>query len=159
MPASEKSRGKRRHAGLIEECVGVDGDILSQVIIPMMNVSRQTLDGSKHNEEPLNKSQIYVTTAGYKNTFSYVKLIQFLVWMVVDPEKAFVGGGTWRVPVLMGLQDVSFIEDLKRDTTFDEAGFEREYKILYSLNFVNCWKTAKISKLQHKREIELSAIA
>lgn len=32
--ASEKSRGKRRHGGLVEECVGVDGDILSQVIIP-----------------------------------------------------------------------------------------------------------------------------
>ena len=32
--ARESSRGKRRHAGVIEECVGVDGDILSQVIIP-----------------------------------------------------------------------------------------------------------------------------
>ena len=27
--ARETSRGKRRHGGLIEECVGVDGDILS----------------------------------------------------------------------------------------------------------------------------------
>jgi hypothetical protein len=26
--ANERSRGKRRHGGLIEECVGVDGDIL-----------------------------------------------------------------------------------------------------------------------------------
>lgn len=32
--ARESSRGKRRHGGVIEECVGVDGDILSQVIIP-----------------------------------------------------------------------------------------------------------------------------
>lgn len=32
--ATEKSRGKRRHGGLIEECVGVDGKILSEVIIP-----------------------------------------------------------------------------------------------------------------------------
>lgn len=32
--ARESSRGKRRHAGVIEECVGVDGDILSTVIIP-----------------------------------------------------------------------------------------------------------------------------
>lgn len=32
--ARETSRGKRRHGGLVEECVGVDGDILSQVIIP-----------------------------------------------------------------------------------------------------------------------------
>ena len=32
--ASEKSRGKRRHGGLIEESVGVDGTILSEVILP-----------------------------------------------------------------------------------------------------------------------------
>lgn len=128
VPASEKSRGKRRHGGLVEECVGVDGDILSQVILPMMNVSRKALDGTKHDEEPLNKSQVYVTTAGYKNTFSYTKLIQLLVWMVVEPNKAYIGGGTWRVPVMVGLQDRSFINDLKRDSTFDEASFEREYE-------------------------------
>ena len=77
--ASEKSRGKRRHGGLVEECVGVDGDILSQVIIPTMNVSRLCMDGSTQNDETLNKSQIYITTAGYKNTYSYDKLIQLLV--------------------------------------------------------------------------------
>jgi hypothetical protein len=43
--ATEKSRGKRRHGGLIEECVGVDGQILSEVIIPTMNVSRLAMDG------------------------------------------------------------------------------------------------------------------
>ena len=34
--AKESSRGKRRHGGLIEECVGVDGDILNQVLIPQL---------------------------------------------------------------------------------------------------------------------------
>lgn len=46
--------------GLIEECVGVDGDILNEVLIPLMNVDRRCLDGSVHEEETLNKSQIYV---------------------------------------------------------------------------------------------------
>lgn len=58
--ARESSRGKRRHGGLVEECVGVDGTILSEVIIPTMNVSRRCMDGSVHPEETLNKSQIYV---------------------------------------------------------------------------------------------------
>jgi hypothetical protein len=73
--ARESSRGKRRHGGLVEECVGVDGKILSEVIIPTMNVSRMCMDGSTHPEEQLNKSQIYITTAGWKNTFPYDKLI------------------------------------------------------------------------------------
>ena len=51
--ARESSRGKRRHAGLVEECVGVDGEILQSVIIPTMNVSRICMDGSMHPEEQL----------------------------------------------------------------------------------------------------------
>lgn len=130
--ASEKSRGKRRHGGLVEECVGVDGEILSQVIIPTMNVSRLCMDGTTQNEETLNKSQIYVTTAGYKNTYAYDRLIQFLVWMVTEPEKAIIMGGTYRIPVLTGLLDKNFIQDLKRDGTFNEASFEREYESKWS---------------------------
>ena len=130
--ARESSRGKRRHGGLVEECVGVDGTILSEVIIPTMNVSRRCLDGSVHPEETLNKSQIYVTTAGWKNTFPYDKLITLLVRMIVEPEKAIVMGGTWRIPVLVKLLDKNFIQDLKRDGTFNEASFAREYESKWS---------------------------
>lgn len=74
--ARESSRGKRRHGGLVEECVGVDGTILSEVIIPTMNVSRRCLDGSVHPEETLNKSQIYVNFFGQKFT-KYLSLILY----------------------------------------------------------------------------------
>ena len=126
--ASERSRGLRRQGGLIEECVGVDGDILSTVILPMMNVSRRCMDGTTQKDETLNKSQIYVTTAGFKGTFSYKKLIQLLVWMVTEPEKAFIMGGTYRIPVLAGLLDQDFVSDLKKDDTFNEISFGREYE-------------------------------
>ena len=55
-------------------------------------------------------------------------------------------GGTWRIPVLMHLLDKDFVKDLKQDGTFNEAGFDREYKIrdLYSLNIVNCWKLLRV---------------
>ena len=130
--ARESSRGKRRHGGLIEECVGVDGQILSEVIIPTTNVSRRCLDGTVHPEETLNKSQIYVTTAGWKNTFPYDKLITLLVRMVTEPEKAIIMGGTWRIPVLVKLLDANFIKDLKNDGTFNEASFAREYESRWS---------------------------
>ena len=130
--ARESSRGKRRHGGLIEECVGVDGVILSEVIIPTMNVSRLCMDGTTQPDETLNKSQIYVTTAGWKNTFAYDKLIQLLVWMITEPKKAMVMGGTWRIPVLMKLLDKNFLQDLKKDGTFNEASFAREYESKWS---------------------------
>ena len=130
--ATEKSRGKRRHGGLVEECVGVDGKILSEVIIPTMNVSRLCMDGTMQPEETLNKSQIFVTTAGWKGTFAYDKLIQFLVWMITEPEKAFIMGGTWRIPVLVKLLDRTFLQDLQRDGTYNEASFDREYESKWS---------------------------
>lgn len=142
--ARESSRGLRRHGGLIEECVGVDQKILQEVLIPLMNVSRRCLDGTVQEDEVLNQSQLYITTAGYKSTFSYSKLIQTLVQMITEPDKAFIMGGTYRVPILMKLLPKNFVEDLKRDSTFNEASFEREYKQeLYSLNFMNCWNALR----------------
>ena len=142
--ASEKSRGKRRHGGLVEECVGVDGTILSEVIIPTMNVSRMCMDGSTHPEEQLNKSQIYVTTAGWKNTFPYDKLIQLLVWQIVKPEKSMVIGGTYRIPVLVKLLDKNFIRDLKMDGTFNESSFDREYESKWSGTVEDAFFNAEI---------------
>ena len=130
--ARESSRGKRRHGGVIEECVGVDGTILSEVIIPTMNISRMCMDGTTHPEEQLNKSQIYITTAGWKNTFPYDKLIQILVWQIVKPEKSMILGGTYRIPVLVKLLDKNFIRDLKLDGTFNESSFDREYESKWS---------------------------
>lgn len=130
--ARESSRGKRRQGGLIEECVGVDGTILNEVLIPLMNVDRRCMDGTVHEEETLNKSQVYVTTAGWKNTFPYNKLITLLVRMVLEPEKAVVMGGTWRIPVLVGLQSRNFVSELKRDGTFNDASFSREYESRWS---------------------------
>ena len=130
--ARESSRGKRRHAGVIEECVGVDGDILSTVIIPTMNISRMCMDGSTHPEEQLNKSQLYITTAGFKNTYPYDKLIQLLVWQIVKPQKSIIMGGTYRIPVLVKLLDKNFVKDLKMDGTFNETAFAREYESIWS---------------------------
>lgn len=95
--ARESSRGKRRFGGLIEECVGVDGKILNEVLIPIMNISRRCLDGTVQPDDPLNQSQVFITTAGWKGTFPYNKLITLLVRMIVEPDKAFVMGGTWRI--------------------------------------------------------------
>lgn len=41
-------------------------------------------------------------------------------------------GGTWRIPVLVGLQSKDFVHELKQDGTFNEASFEREYESKWS---------------------------
>jgi len=52
--------------------------------------------------------------------------------MVTEPEKAFIMGGTWRIPVLVKLLDETFIQDLKADGTYNEASFDREYESKWS---------------------------
>ena len=41
-------------------------------------------------------------------------------------------GGTWRIPVIAGLQEKTFIQDMKKDGTFNEASFGREYESRWS---------------------------
>ena len=157
--ARESSRGKRRHGGLIEECIGVDGDILSQVIIPTMNISRMCMDGTTQPDETLNKSQIYITTAGYKNTFPYDKLIQLLVWEIVKPQQSIIMGGTYRIPVLMKLLDANFIKDLKMDGTFNESSFDREYESKWSGTVEDAFFNAEIfdrNRILNQPEYEAS---
>ena len=132
LAARESTRGQRRHGGLMEECAGIDDKILREVIIPVMAIPRRSKNGSVHEDEPSNKSQIYITTAGYKGTFPYDRLIGMVVRMVTQPERCMVMGGTWRTPVAVGLQSKTFITDQKNEGTYNEASFEREYESKWS---------------------------
>ena len=132
LAARETTRGQRRHGGVMEECVSIDDTLLREVIIPVMAISRRAKDGSVHEEEPVNKSQVYITTAGYKGTYPYDRLIGFLVRMATQPDRCMVLGGTWRTPVGMGLQSKTFIADQKSEGTYNEASFEREYESKWS---------------------------
>ncbi len=159
LAARESTRGMRKHAGLLEECVGIDQKILQEVLIPLMNVSRQCMDGTTHDEEILNQSQLYITTAGQKGSFSYEKLIQTLVQMIVENDKAYILGGTWRIPVLMGLQAKTFISDLRKDPTFNEASFEREYESKWTGNADNAFFNGEVFdkyRILSKAETEAS---
>ena len=141
--AQQSSRGKRATGGLMEECILIDQTLLNEVIIPTMNVDRRLADGSRHEDEVINKSQIYVTTAGWKNSFAYEKLIQILIQQITEPGSAIVLGGTWRVPVMEKLLRKSFIEELKLDGTYNDSSFAREYESEWSGDAENAFFSAE----------------
>lgn len=143
MAARQSSRGKRATGGLMEECILIDQTLLNEVIIPTMNVDRRLSDGTWKKEETVNKSQIYVTTAGWKNSFAYQKLMQLLIQMIIDPAEAFVMGGSWRIPVMEKLLQKSFIEELKLDGTYNDASFSREYESEWSGDVENAYFSAE----------------
>ena len=127
LAARESSRGQRRTGGLMEECVLIDQTALNEIVIPTTNVNRLLPDGTRHKEENVNKSQIYITTAGYKNSFAFEKLIELLIQSIIDPDDVMIMGGTYKTPITEGLLDEDFVEQLKLAGTFNEDSFEREY--------------------------------
>ncbi|MCI7441990.1 MAG: hypothetical protein MSA89_02710 [Clostridium sp.] len=67
-----------------------------------------------------------------------------LVWEIIKPEQSIIMGGTWRIPVLIGLQSKSFIQDLKQDGTFNESSFDREYESKWSGTVEDAFFNAEI---------------
>ena len=143
MAARQSSRGKRATGGLMEECILIDQTLLNEVIIPTMNVDRRLSDGSRKREEVINKSQIYVTTAGWKNSFAYEKLIQLLIQQIIEPSESVVLGGTWRIPVMEELLSKTFIQELKLDGTYNDSSFAREYESEWSGDAENAFFSAE----------------
>ena len=143
LAAKESSRGQRRTGGLIEECVLIDQTALNEIIIPTTNVNRLLPDGTRHSEEVINKSQIYITTAGWKNSFAYDKLIQLLIRSLIQPDEVMIMGGTYETPITEGLLDEDFVEQLKLAGTFNEDSFDREYRSIWSGDAENAFYSAE----------------
>ena len=139
LAAKESSRGQRRTGGLMEECVLIDQTALNEIIIPTTNVNRLLPDGTRNKDEVVNKSQIYITTAGWKNSFAYQKLIELLIRSIIEPDEVLVLGGTYNTPVTEGLLDENFVEELKLAGTYNEDSFDREYRSKWSGDVENAF--------------------
>ena len=131
LAASESSRGQRYTSGIIEECAKIDGKILNAVIIPTMAVDRN-INGQVDRSEKINRRQLYITSAGYKATFAYEKLIQLYCQMVVDPKQAFVFGGDYRLSLAEGRLSEEDMSATQADATYDDTTFAMEYGSVWS---------------------------
>lgn len=103
-------------------------------------------DGTTDPDEIVNQSQIWITSAGYKNSYPYSKLIEMLVCSIVEPENYMVLGANYELSILEGALKEEQVRALKLDDTFNELSFEREYKLFCfcALKIIeNCWKTLR----------------
>lgn len=139
----------------MEECVLIDQTALNEIVIPTTNVNRLLPDGTRHSEEIINKSQIYITTAGWKNSFAYDKLIELLIRSLIEPDEVMIMGGTYETPVTEGLLDQDFVDQLKLAGTFNEDSFDREYRSIWSGDAENAFfSSEKFDKYRVLRQPE-----
>lgn len=141
--AQNATRGGRRHAGIIDEVRDHDGDDLNAIVLPLMNVNRRTANGSLNNEEP-HQAQIYITSAGAKNSYAYERLKELMLQSIIAPDQAFVWGCDYRIPVMAGLIPKNYVRELKMSGTFKEEDFAREYMSIWTGGSADSWITTDI---------------
>lgn len=150
--ALDSQRGGRRHGGLIDEIRDHDEVALNEIVLPLMNVSRRLPDNTV-NEKEVNQQTIAMTSAGIKNSFAYDKLIDMFENAIIDPKSSFVFGCDYRVPVLHGLLDKTFINKLKMSPSYNEESFAREYMSIWSGSSNESWfnydKLSKYRKIKN----------
>ena len=129
--SGSSTRGGRRHSGIFEEVIELDATEINEVILPLMNKQRETKLGRINPNEP-HSSKIYVTTAGYTGTYAYEKLIETICYAVIDPDRYFVLGGSYEIPLMHGLLDPDQLREVITSPTFDEDSLDREYKSIWS---------------------------
>ena len=61
----------------MEEAALIDGQVLNEVILPMMSVPRRGPNGLVDQDEP-HQQQIFITSAGAKTTFAYERLVEMV---------------------------------------------------------------------------------
>ena len=125
--ALDSDRGIRTHATLIDEARDQDGDAISEIILPQMNVSRRMSNGLVNPYEPINTHVIYATSAGTKSSFAYAALIDTFEKAIIDPKTSFCIGLDYRIPAQHGLIDAKFVQGLKLSPSYNETTFAAEY--------------------------------
>lgn len=149
--ALDSQRGGRRHGGLIDEIRDHEEQPINEIVLPLMNVSRRLPDNTVNENEP-NQQVIAMTSAGVKTSFSYDRLIDTFENSIIDPKNNFCFGCDYRVPVLHGLLDRTFINKLKTSPSYNEESFAREYMSIWSGSSEEAWFS--YDKLQKYRKIK-----
>lgn len=156
--ALDSQRGGRRHGGLVDEIRDHDEEPLNEIVLPLMNVSRRLPDNTVNEKEP-NQQTICMTSAGVKTSFAYEKLIDMFENAIIDPYSSFVFGCDYRVPVMHGLLDRTYINKLKMSPSYNEESFAREYMSIWSGSSNESWfNYDKLTKYRKIKNPETHAI-
>lgn len=150
--ALDSDRGIRTHATFLDEVRDIDGDMVREVILPQMNVSRRQANGLVNPYEKINTQVVYATSAGSKSSFAYEQLLDVFETSIINPQGALCFGLDYRIPVMHGLIDRNYVNDLKLSPSYTETTFAAEYGSLWQGGSEDSW--FDFEKLERKRIIK-----
>lgn len=132
------TRGGRRNGGLIDEIRDHDGETLNEVVLPLLVVERRTGAGLVNPNEP-QACQFYMTSASYKSSYAYEKLIENLGDMIIDPTTTFVFGCDYRLPVKEGILSKNYLQQMRLSPTYSDESFARESMGIWTGGSSDAW--------------------
>jgi hypothetical protein len=126
------SRGGRRHGAGVEEISdpSFKENLFNEAVLPLMANNRIAMCKGIDPDE-LHKQIFYVTTAGTKQSFAYLKNKEVLEKMVEGKSSFCIGNG-YELPCMHGQLDINFIEELQQSSNFNKMGFDREYNSVWT---------------------------
>lgn len=150
--ALDSQRGGRRHGGLIDEVRDHEEQPINEIVLPLLNVSRRMPDNTVNPRE-VNQQRIFMTSAGLKTSFAYDILIDVFENSIIKPKTNFCLGCDYRVPVLHGLLDKDYIDELRMSPSYSADSFAREYMSIWSGSSEDSWfnfdKMTKYRKIKN----------
>lgn len=124
-------RGGRRNYGVFEEIIEQDQTKVNEELLPLMNSPRIQYNGTLNPHE-IQAQKMYVTTAGYQQTFAYDKCLETLCYSVIDPDHYMCLGGSYVVPLMHGRLEEQTMREILSSPSFDRGSMEREYMSRWS---------------------------
>lgn len=150
--ALDSQRGGRRQGGLIDEVRDHDEKPINEIVLPLLNVSRRLPDGTVNPKEP-NQQRIFMTSSSSKTCFAYDIMLDIFEDAIIHPNDSFCLGCDYRVPMLHGLIDRTYINKLRASPSYNERSFAQEYCSIWEGASDDAWfnidKAEKCRKLKN----------
>lgn len=131
--ASDSGRGARANILLVDEFRMVDLDTINTVLRRFLTAPRQPnyLNNPKYAHLLERNKEFYMSSAWYKNHWSFEKAKAYTVNMLDDTKKYFICGLPYQVSVKEGLLSREQIEDEMSEQDFDEVKWSMEMDCLF----------------------------
>lgn len=131
--ASDSGRGSRANILITDEFRMVKLDTINTVLKRFLTAPRQPgyLTNPKYEHLIERNKEIYMSSAWYKNHWSFNKAKAYLAGMLDETKKYFICSLPYQVSIKEGLLDREQIQDEMSESDFDEMKFHMEMLSLF----------------------------
>ena len=135
--AGESARGNRANVVLVDEFRLVPKDTIDTILRKFLTLTRQpdynalSLEERKKEWRKEKNLTMYLSSAYWKENWSYQKCIDTLHAMVNPSRKQFVCSFPYQLPIAEGMLDPEFVADEMADSDFSEIKFSQEMGALF----------------------------